>query len=170
MQPEDQRDHKARYMLIPRVLLFLQHDQSLLMLKGAADKRLWAGKYNGIGGHVEAGESPWQAAQRELREESGLTAEQLHLRALVTIDMPEPPGILLFVYTGTAKQGTLRDSEEGKPEWISLDALYDLPLVDDLYTLLPRILASDGLTYARYRFDDQGLHIDFDDDKEVNNV
>ena len=55
----------SRYMLIPRVLIFLRRGNSVLLLKGAPTKRLWAGKYNGVGGHVEAGEGILSAAQRK---------------------------------------------------------------------------------------------------------
>ena len=41
-------------MLIPRVLIFLTRGESILLLKGATTKRLWADKYNGIGGHADA--------------------------------------------------------------------------------------------------------------------
>ena len=55
-----------RYTVIPRVLIFpFASDGKVLLLKGAPHKRIWAGLWNGIGGHVEAGESIIQAAQRE---------------------------------------------------------------------------------------------------------
>src|SRR5260370_42114690 len=61
-----------RYSIIPRVLCFVTWMDEVLLLKGAPDKKLWAGKYNGLGGHVERGESGHAAAQREILEESGL--------------------------------------------------------------------------------------------------
>jgi len=45
----------SRYMLIPRVLVFVKRGTSVLLIKGAATKRIWANKYNGVGGHVEPG-------------------------------------------------------------------------------------------------------------------
>ncbi|HNQ32115.1 MAG TPA: NUDIX domain-containing protein, partial [Candidatus Woesebacteria bacterium] len=62
-----------RYTVIPRVLIFpFSSDSKVLLLKGSEHKRIWAGLWNGIGGHVEAGESVLQAAKRELQEETGL--------------------------------------------------------------------------------------------------
>jgi hypothetical protein len=34
----------------------------------------------------------------------------------------------------------LKESKEGTLAWISLDQVYSVPLVEDLYQLLPRIL------------------------------
>ena len=42
-----------RYVVIPRVNSFLRHGRDVLLLKGAPDKRIWAGRYNGIGGHTD---------------------------------------------------------------------------------------------------------------------
>ena len=93
MQPEEQRSGQQRYTIIPRTLVFLTRDKMLLLLKGAPDKRLWAGQYNGLGGHIKAGESPYRAAVREVQEEAGLEVDNLTLRAIIHITMPDPPGI-----------------------------------------------------------------------------
>jgi hypothetical protein len=56
----------------------------------------------------------------------------------------------------------VRDSEEGVPAWIPRDAISDLPLVEDLYELLPRVLApGDDVIFGDYRFTDQGASFKF---------
>jgi 8-oxo-dGTP diphosphatase len=162
MRPEEQRDDRAPYTVIPRTLIFLRREDTLLLLKGAPHKRLWAGKYNGLGGHIEPGEAPRQAALREVEEESGLRVEELHLRALVHVTLPRPPGVLLFVFVGISPAGEIRASEEGEPEWIPRGALEDYPLVEDLPELLPRVLQPGPLLFGTYRFTPAGLEIDFD--------
>lgn len=70
MPASDQGVHLPRYKVIPRTLIFLVHGEEILLIRGAPTKRLWANRYNGLGGHVEHGEDPLSAAKRELREEA----------------------------------------------------------------------------------------------------
>jgi 8-oxo-dGTP diphosphatase len=156
MRAEEQRDHRRRYTVIPRVLVFLTRADRVLLLKGASDKRLWADRYNGLGGHVEPGETPYQAALREVYEESGLSPAALTLRALIHVTMPEPPGVMISVFVGEAPEDTVQASAEGTPVWVRRDALADLPLVDDLYELLPRVLLPGDVIFGHYRFTDEG--------------
>ncbi|MBN2385934.1 MAG: NUDIX domain-containing protein [Anaerolineales bacterium] len=138
MPRSDQGVGLGRYMLIPRVLIFVMRGTSVLLLKGAAHKRLWAGRYNGVGGHVEAGESLLAAARRELAEETGLSAD-LWLCGTVVVETGENPGIGLFVFTGECPAGEAESSPEGVLEWVPLDAVSGLPAVEDLPVLLERI-------------------------------
>jgi hypothetical protein len=44
-----------RYKVVPRTLVFITRGDKVLLLKGAADKSIWANLYNGICGHIERG-------------------------------------------------------------------------------------------------------------------
>lgn len=159
MQPEDQLNAGVRYTVIPRVLIFLTRDDAVLLLRGAPDKKLWANRYNGLGGHVEPDETPYQAAIREVYEEAGLRVQALVLRAIVHVSLPQPPGVVLFVFTGEAPGAEVLPSEEGVPVWIDRDALGDVPLVEDLPHLLPRILEPGPVVFGHYTFGPDGLSI-----------
>ena len=136
----DQGVNLERYMLIPRTLIFLTRGEQLLLLKGAQDKRLWAGLYNGIGGHVEQGEDILSSARRELMEETGLESPDLHLCGVVTIDTHTNPGVCVYVFKGECPYGQLKLSQEGTLEWVQLSELNHLPLVADLPILITKIL------------------------------
>ena len=128
----------ARHLATPRTLLFLERDQKWLFMQGAAHK-WWAGRFNGIGGSVEAGEDILSAALREAEEETALRPEQLDLAAIIHI--VAEPAVLLFVFLGTLPPGELRPCNEGTFHWLSRQELADssLPLMSDLPFLLARL-------------------------------
>ncbi len=160
--------NNQRYSIVPRTLCFLTHGDDVLLLTGAQDRRLWAGRLNGVGGHLEPDETPIEAACREVLEETGLSVPTLILRAIVHVSTGDmvAPGVLLFVFVGVAPSRDVRASAEGGLDWYPLaDVLSPTSalrcrLVDDLPYLLPRILgpAQTGqLVYGHYAPDDSGV-------------
>ena len=149
-------------MLIPRTAIFVRRGDEYLLLKGSPSKRLWAGKYNGLGGHVDRGEDILSSARRELMEEAGITAD-LWLCGTVIVDAGDV-GICLFVVVGENAQGEVKSSQEGTPEWIRLEALGRLPLVEDLPILLGRIhklKRGDVPFSARSFYENEELQVHF---------
>lgn len=133
---------RHRYQVVPRTLCFVRHGDEVLLLKGALSKLLWAGRYNGLGGHVEAGEDLLSAILREVREEAGLEVHDVRLAAVVHADAGDPKlGILFFVFTAWVDTRDVVESPEGTLEWFSLYALPMEDMVPDLPIILPRVLA-----------------------------
>ena len=160
MPQSDQGVTKDRYAIIPRTAIFLRRGDSYLLLKGAPTKRLWANKYNGLGGHVERGEDVLSAAKRELFEETGLSAK-LWLCGTLIVDAGEM-GIGLYIFSGESLEGEPIPSEEGTGEWIRYEAISELPVVEDLPVLLSKIHTmrrGDPSFSARSYYDEDGVLI-----------
>ncbi len=139
MGAAEQGATQDRYSVIPRVLVFLFRDQKVLLIKGAATKRIWANLWNGVGGHVEAGESILNAARRELLEETGLFCADLTFCGQVMVDVGENPGIGIHVFKGEQLSGDLKHSAEGEIAWIPLEDTKHLEMVRDLFVLIPKV-------------------------------
>lgn len=87
------------------------------------------GKWNGLGGKVQAGESPEECVIREIREESGLRIKDPFLKGFLTF--PNFDGVedwYVFVFVAHGCEGELIDSDEGNLEWIEDADLLDLNL------------------------------------------
>jgi 8-oxo-dGTP diphosphatase len=141
MGVEDQGISQDRYTVIPRVLIFpFSPEGQVLLLQGAEHKRLWAGHWNGIGGHVEAGESVLQAAKRELQEESGLQASRWTFCGEVMVDTHANPGVAFFIFRAEELAGSLQESAEGHLQWFAPGQLAGEAWVEDLPALLGRVI------------------------------
>ena len=51
--------------------------QTLMMLRNKKKQDIHEGKWNGLGGKLEQGETPEECAKREVLEESGLVVHKL---------------------------------------------------------------------------------------------
>jgi 8-oxo-dGTP diphosphatase len=160
MPVSDQGFENDRFQVIPRSLIFIFDGDRVLLLRGAEDKKIWAGKYNGLGGHIEAGEDILESASRELTEESGITDMPLTLCGQVMIAIDETQGIALFIFKGVYSGQAIKESAEGALEWVSLKDIQRIPVVEDLPELLDRVnryQLGDPLILGKYFYEGDRL-------------
>ncbi len=124
-------------------------DSVLLMNK---KRGLGAGKVNAPGGHIEQGETPKEAAVRETEEEVGLTP--LEMEEMGTLFFQFTDGLKMrgTVFISRKYEGTLTETDEADPFWVSLsDIPYNKMWEDDLLWL-PHVINGKKIV-GRFIFD-----------------
>ena len=97
------------------------------------------GKWNGLGGKFEAGETPEECVVREVYEESGLSIRSPKLCGLLMFPKFKGQDCYVFVFTASEFSGELIDSPEGKLEWIPDEKVLDLNLWVSDHIFMPWI-------------------------------
>jgi 8-oxo-dGTP diphosphatase len=121
-------------------LCYVRQGGKTLMIhrvKKANDMHL--GKWNGLGGKLNPGETPEECALREIYEESGLTAYQPQFKGFLTFPaFTEEEDWYAFVFVVEKFEGELMDSsEEGFLQWVDDADLLDLNLWEGDRIFLP---------------------------------
>ena len=116
-----------------------------------------AGKWNGFGGKVAQGEFVNEAAERELKEESGITAKELELMGNLIFEYPASgeEEIEVAVYRVNRFAGEPKESEEMKPQWFSEDAIPYGDMWPDDKEWLPLFLQGHKF-FGKFTFDKEG--------------
>ncbi len=108
------------------------------------------GKWNGLGGKLEAGESPDECVVREVREEAGLELSDPCLRGVLTFPaFAKGEDWIVFVYTATSFTGEPGDCPEGTLEWVADAKVPELNLWEGDRLFLPWL---DGPRFFSAKF------------------
>ena len=135
--------HKRSYKECTTLCYIERDGQYLVMLRNRKEEDENSGKYIGIGGHVEAGETPAECVKREALEETGLTLEQVRYRGLITFVF-EDKDELAFLYTCDVFHGeVIADCGEGDLVWVDKEALPNLPVWEGDRIFLSRLNQSE---------------------------
>lgn len=126
--------------MILATLCYVKRDGCTLMVhrnKKAND--IHEGKWNGLGGKFEPGETPEECVVREVYEESGLAIQNPKLCGLLMFPQFKGNDWYVFVFTASEFTGELIDSPEGRLEWIPDDKLPGLNLWESDHLFFPWI-------------------------------
>ena len=115
--------------MILTTLCYLEKDGQYLMLhRVKKDVDVNKGKWIGVGGKFEEGESPDECLKREVSEETGLSLTSYRMRGVLTFQSVGWETEYIFVYTADGFEGELKDCNEGVLKWVGKENLMDLNL------------------------------------------
>lgn len=115
-----------------------KNGQTLMMHRIKRKDDLHFGKWNGLGGKMQPGETPEECVIREIVEESGLLIKDPLLKGFLTFpSFDKWDDWYVFVFTAYRFRGKLLDSAEGYLKWVDDDELLKLDLWEGDHIFLP---------------------------------
>jgi mutator protein MutT len=94
------------------------------VLLGMKKRGFGAGKWNGVGGKVEAGESVQDAAGRECEEEIGIVPTMLQEVGTIVFQYADAAlTTTCTIFLVSSWEGEPKESDEMQPQWFSIDSL-----------------------------------------------
>ena len=123
------------------------------LLLGMKKRGFGAGRWNGFGGKVEAGESIEAAAQREMEEEVSLMPLKMTKVGILEFAfLSSTEELEVHIFKVTDYKGKPVESEEMRPQWFAWDAIpFPQMWADDEYWI--PYLQSGELFRGRFLFD-----------------
>jgi len=135
----------------PATLVFVVKDGRILLIR--KKRGLGAGKINAPGGRLEPGETPLEAAVREVQEELCITPLELTYSGENLFQFVDGYSIHVHVFKAGDYEGEPTETDEASPIWSNLDAIPYEEMWEDDKLWVPLVL--DGTRfYGRYLFDD----------------
>ncbi len=139
-----QDDFPIRYTLC----FLTRGDQVLMLLRNRPPNQ---GLWNGVGGHIEPGETPLAACLREVVEETGFELADARYAGILTWTGFEIANGGLYIFLAEAPQGEARENGEGHLGWHPRAWACNAPeVVGNIHRFLPVVLA--GAPPQRYHF------------------
>ena len=126
---------KQRHTVTPRVMCLVFNKRKILFLKASA-KKDWNGYYDPPGGHIEKGEDPLMAAEREIFEETGLKVDKVTLLGVIHVSGFFGKDVMMFVVKAISGQIKVKASDEGTPVWLDIDKIDDYKFIEDMKPIL----------------------------------
>ena len=140
-------------MIILATLCYIKHDgHTLMVYRNKKANDIHKGKWNGLGGKFEAGETPEECVIREVHEESGLAIKHPKLCGLLMFPNFMGNDWYVFVFTAADLTGELIDSPEGKLEWIPDEEIPGLTLWESDHIFMPWIQEGKFFS-AKFEYD-----------------
>ena len=135
--------------MIDTTLCYIKKEGSwLLLFRNKKENDLNEGKWIGVGGKCEPGETPEQCVRRETLEETGLTLGKVCCRGVVHFRSDTWEDEEMYLYTSEEFSGELDENcAEGTLAWIPEDQVMSLPMWEgDRLFLKPLLEGADEIS------------------------
>jgi 8-oxo-dGTP diphosphatase len=149
-------------MILATLCYLKQNGRTLMIHRVKKDRDIHLGKWNGLGGKREQGETPEECVIREVLEESGLLIKNPRMQGFITFPLFD--GVQdwnVFVFTAEEFQGEMRECGEGHLKWVPDDDLLNLNLWEGDRIFLPwlkrREFFSARFVYEKGRLKDHNV-------------
>lgn len=114
--------------MVETVLAYIQrNNQYLLLFRNKKKNDINEGKWIGVGGHVEQGETPEDALIREIKEETNLDVLSYSKRGIVYF-INNNISEAMHLYVVTKVEGSIQECDEGELRYVDIDKMDELPM------------------------------------------
>ena len=102
---------------VAATLMFVIKGDGILLIR--QKRGIGEGLWNGVGGHIEKGETPIMAAIREFKEEVKAEADDIRHTGILDFYIPEDDGFSMRVHVFVADTiiGAAKETDEARPQW-----------------------------------------------------
>ena len=114
--------------MVETVLAYIQrNNQYLLLYRNKKKNDINEGKWIGVGGHVEKGETPEDALIREIKEETSLDVLEYSKRGIVYF-INNNISEVMHLYVVNKVKGSISECDEGELRYVDIDKMNQLPM------------------------------------------
>jgi 8-oxo-dGTP diphosphatase len=134
-----------------------KNGKTLMLHRVKKQNDIHQGKWNGLGGKLEPGETPEECVRREVLEEAGLIVHKVTFKGVLTFPLfAHDEDWYAFVFTTDDFEGELIDSTEGNLRWIENERLMELELWEGDRQFLP-LLDRPGFFSGKFSYKNGAL-------------
>lgn len=140
-------------------LCYIESDNKILLLhRIKKENDVHEGKWIGVGGKIEKGETPEECIKREVKEETGLTIKNPTLKGVMTFpDFSNEEDSYVFIFTANEFEGKLIECNEGELKWIDKAKVLDMPTWEGDLIFLKWLLENRSFFSAKFVYENGSL-------------